>query len=320
MRFANFTIAPFRKGLWGADTDRLVAFWNRSASDLHGFFPLDRSAFAERIVRSPRFRPERLLLARNGGEIAGLVHFDTVRETPYPHAGVVAMLLVAPEYRNRGLGGALLGAALDALNGEGVPMIDGFGSWPYSPFYATLIDGSERSGVSLGCAGLLRVFEKAGFERARESLVMRCDLTAPSPPPPDSLRGRDGSLRAQKTPRRECTTWLDYVFRGWRLFDYALSDAGGRVLSRAIAGRMEGVSRLTGREEYALFGVNTPEALRGRGWATLHLRRVLDDLRAGGAERVELHVYADNEPAVRLYVKSGFVEIGRTMMLRRTRP
>lgn len=53
-----------------------------------------------------------------------------------------------------------------------------------------------------------------------------------------------------------------------------------------------------------------PEA-RGHGLGELLLRRVLDDVRAAGMERVVLEVYATNARAIALYERVGFVEDGR---------
>ena len=50
---------------------------------------------------------------------------------------------------------------------------------------------------------------------------------------------------------------------------------------------------------------------RGQGLGELFLRMVLDRiLRVPDFERIELHVYTFNEPAIRLYQKLGFVKEG----------
>ncbi|HEY0857902.1 MAG TPA: GNAT family N-acetyltransferase, partial [Albitalea sp.] len=48
---------------------------------------------------------------------------------------------------------------------------------------------------------------------------------------------------------------------------------------------------------------------RGTGAAGLLLRRVIDDARTDGLEAVELEVFAQNTPAVRLYRAHGFAEL-----------
>lgn len=309
-------IRPFRCGALSHDLEAMVTLWNRAACAAHGFYPLTLESYAQRVVNDIRFQAEGLLLATLAGEVVAALHLDVVRELPYDPCGVVEIVLVAPDHRRRGIGSALLNAALYCLRSQNVPFIDGLGCWPYSPFYATLIDGSERSGAFLSDPAMLRLFEAQEFRRGRESLVMRLDLSAALPALDEErrrLRQRSTFFRAAREEKR---SWLDFVFRGWRLFDHkALT--GGRECSHAIYGRMAGVSDYTGREVYALFGVNTPPARRSQGWATLNLHALLEALPDDGAQTVELHVHADNGPAVRLYRNLGFVEVGVTTTLRR---
>ncbi|MBI5596001.1 MAG: GNAT family N-acetyltransferase [Elusimicrobia bacterium] len=50
---------------------------------------------------------------------------------------------------------------------------------------------------------------------------------------------------------------------------------------------------------------------RGRGIGRRLLEAAVMDAFSKGIERVELEVFASNEPAIRLYLRSGFVEEGR---------
>jgi GNAT superfamily N-acetyltransferase len=56
-------------------------------------------------------------------------------------------------------------------------------------------------------------------------------------------------------------------------------------------------------------GMGVPAHARGTGAAGLLLRQVIDDARADGLDAVELEVFAQNEPAVRLYRAHGFAEL-----------
>lgn len=57
--------------------------------------------------------------------------------------------------------------------------------------------------------------------------------------------------------------------------------------------------------------VSTAAETRGAGVATGLLAQMLSELAAVGVESVFLEVAADNAPALALYVRAGFVEIGR---------
>ena len=311
----------------------LTELWNASAANCHGFHPLAPEDFRRHFHEFPNFTPGRLLLAHAGGELVGMVHYDVVDMRPYyPRAGVVSAIMVRPGARGRGFGRALLNEALARLKKSGETLIDALGAWPYSSFYVGLIDGSERAGVDCADPVALGLFAKAGFRRGRESLIMRAPM-APIPgaasmagagAAPGAALGKEMGLpprlagtRAVCRSREGETTWLDVCFRRWRAYDHALVDEEGRELAQAIYARMDGYSEHCGRELYSVYGVNTPERWRRQGFAARNLRLMQARLASLGGQEMEVHVYADNLPAVRLYESVGFKPIGRAVIMRR---
>ncbi len=99
--------------------------------------------------------------------------------------------------------------------------------------------------------------------------------------------------------------------------DHALVRQDGRILSRAIFGFMEGESRQEGRAVFSLFGVNTPFDLQRCGYAGMNLSNLMAYVKKLGGDVLELHVYADNPPALRLYESLGFRPLAETMMMHR---
>lgn len=311
----------------------LAELWNASAARCHGFHPLSPEDFRRHYREFPNFSPGRLLLAYAGGEggdPVGMVHYDVVDMRPYyPRAGVVSAIMVRPGARGRGLGRALLNEALARLEKSGETLIDALGAWPYSSFYVGLIDGSERAGVDCADPVALGLFAKAGFRRGRESLIMRAPMAPAAGAGAGAARGaaleeglppRLAGTRAVCRSRDGETTWLDVCFRRWRAYDHALVDEEGRELAQAIYARMDGYSEHCGRELYSVYGVNTPERWRRRGFAARNLRLMQARLAAQGGQEMEVHVYADNLPAVRLYESVGFKPIGRAVIMRRGAP
>lgn len=289
----------------------LVELWNSSATDWHGFFPLTPDIFAAHILGCPRFRPENLLLAEYMGNPIGWIHYDVVDQPPYEKAGVICALLIAPDHRCQGFGSKLLQEAVFRLERRGVRTLVGLGAWPYSPFYATLINGSERAGVPETDQAMVWLLEKYDFIPARKSYTMRTTLESFTQGP-----GSDEQVYYQS--RAGKNTWLDYVFRNWELFDHVLLSDSGQVLSRAIHARMNGLCEHEGKEVHAVFGVNTPSELRGHGYALRNLQFLFARLRAAGAQEAELHVYTDNASALKLYDKLGFRKLGVCIDYRRT--
>jgi predicted GNAT family acetyltransferase len=107
------------------------------------------------------------------------------------------------------------------------------------------------------------------------------------------------------------------VFRGRELWDHELVRSDGHLLSRAIFGFMEGESRHEGQAIFSIFGVNTPLDQQGRGFAGVNLSHLLAHVRGLGGETAELHVYADNQPALAVYRRLGFQPVAETMMMHR---
>ena len=83
------------------------------------------------------------------------------------------------------------------------------------------------------------------------------------------------------------------------LFQGRGNDPRGFVLSRRVL------------DEAEILTVALDASLRGRKLAAPLLRRHLDALNARGVRRVHLEVDEDNAPAVALYRRLGFTEIGR---------
>ncbi|KAA2235791.1 GNAT family N-acetyltransferase [Salinarimonas soli] len=83
------------------------------------------------------------------------------------------------------------------------------------------------------------------------------------------------------------------------LFPGRGDNPGGFVLSRRVL------------DEAEILTVALDPSLRGRRCAAPLLRRHLDALNARGVRRVHLEVDEDNQPALALYRRLGFIETGR---------
>ncbi len=286
--------------------------WNSNAAARHAYYPWTAERLFSLLTGKDGIAVGTFFTAHHipSGEMIGFVHAATVCEDAYPRAGVVEALLVDAPYRGHGAGSALLAAAAHRLESSRPRpfLLDALGAWPFGYAFNTLADGSERSGVFLSDAPLYRLFRRAGFEPVRKSIVMRADVSpaAGRPLPP----GCDIAIR-----KRSERTWLDRVFRGRELFDHDLVLEGARVLSRAIFGLMDGESRQENQAVFSLFGVNTPFDMQRKGYAGINISHLLECVRDLGGRVVELHVYADNAPALALYRSLGFRDVAETMMM-----
>jgi Acetyltransferases len=294
-----------------AELDSIASLWNANAAGRHAFFPWSGQLLQLIFTASHADRCSFLCEAAVDGRVVGFAHATYMYEYGYAPGGAVEALLVDKQYRNQGIGSRLLAMATDALERvtPRLELIDAMGAWPYGCVYTTLADGSERSGIFAEEPELKRLFSRAGFNERRPSLVMRAPTRPVEVPIPVWMQCHTGM--------RRCDTWLDNVFRSRELWDHNLVDWKGSILSRAIYGFMPGESKQEGKNIYSLFGVNTPPFSRGKGHASKNIDHLLAHVGALGGDEVEIHVYADNDPALALYAKCGFKELNRTMMMQR---
>lgn len=307
------SVRDWDRGFDAEALTELATFWNANAGDRHAFYPWTGGQLSRQLTDGVGKPLGKLLTVRSdAGELLGFTHVAQVSEDGYPAAGVLEALLVGRECRSRGIGTALLLGALSELRRfRPRPLfVDAMGAWPFGYVYNVLADGSERSGVFVTREReLYRLLRRAGFEDTRPSLVMRAETSAVGLRP---LPEGSGYYIARRTEN----TWLDRVFRGRELWDHDMARAAdGRIMSRSIFGFMEGESAREGRAIFSVFGVNTPADMRDRGYAGANLSHMISYVKELGGEAVELHVYADNEPAVRLYRGLGFRPVDGTMMM-----
>ena len=288
----------------------VASVWNNNAVGRHAFYNWTRERLTGLLTANGKPVGTLITAHAAGGDCVGFIHCNQVREDGYPFAGVVENVMVDSCHRRKGVGAELLGRGLDLIRTfrPEPAFVDALGAWPFGYAFNTLADGSERSGVFLKETDVYRLFRKAGFEPVRKSIVMRAGLlrVQPRAVPPGA-----GFYIGKRTEN----TWLDRVFRGRELWDYDMLRPDRRVVSRAIFGLMEGESRQEGKAVFSLFGVNTPRDLQGKGYAGVNLSNLMAYVRDLGGEAMELHVYADNTPALRLYSGLGFKPVAETMMM-----
>ena len=196
--------------------------------------------------------------------------------------------MVAPDARHRGIGTALLDAAVPLCRGLGVreallivprPSVAGRrlalhrGGVLHHSEHALVLTGAPSSG-SREPALILRAATAADLP-----LVLHLLDEAFGEPAPDDLSGR-------------------------------LDSSHARTVLVEVSGSAVGTLRLTRDGDSAgIYGFAIDPSWQGRGIGRAALRRACEQLRAEGARRIGLEVAVENERALGLYTSVGFAPV-----------
>jgi mycothiol synthase len=303
----------------GPDEVTEILALTHAAGDADGAYPL-----SEHVVLHLRLggdAPATHLLAKLDGHLVGYAHIDPTDEVEGPSAE----LCVHPLHRRRGLGRALVTAAIAAAehhDPQGRLRLWAHGDHP----------SANALALSLG------------FARARVLWQMRRSLFAPV----DAPRLPDGVVLRTFRPGVDDDAWLALNARafahlpdqgGWTARDLrvrlgeAWFDPGGFLVAErhsdgAMLGfhwtKVHGGHRMPGQgidhdhdpigEVYVL-GVDP--AMHGTGLGAALTMAGLRYLRGRGLDQVMLYVDETNEPAIRLYRRLGFARWSTDVCFRR---
>jgi ribosomal protein S18 acetylase RimI-like enzyme len=286
---------PYR----GADEAALLDCWRRT-------LPLDAlspEAFVRRVLLDANFDPARLLVVGDGDAILGFC-LSIIRRVPAEkggmdeHRGWITAFGVAPEARGRGIGSALLDAALAAMPGREVRIAD------YVPGY--FVPGVDVAAYAEGLAWL----QRRGFQVVSRPLAMEADLNEGPAPTSHAV----SALRRDEIPA--LLGFLDAHMPGDWLRDarQRLADLDcGRFLVTREGEAIVGYATFDG-EHFGPFGVR--EDRRGQGLGRALLAATLARMHGRGERRAWL-LWTSDEAARRVYAPLGFREWRRFAVLSR---
>lgn len=311
---------PYRPG----DERALVAAWNAALpAD-----PIDEAAFARRILADANFLPDGLRVAEapDGRGVAGFA-LALARRVPLdpsadlePDTGWITAFGVDPAWRGRGLGTALLRAAMGHLRERGCRRVE---VSPYAPGY--FWPGPDRAAHDAA----LRLLEHEGFAPLAEVVAMERSLTAFTPV------AEVGAARVRLEREGLCLRPLGPALV-WPLLEFiqrAFYPDWTRAVRASVAhGVPWGRTRLALRgdavvgfaqygaydghpDRFGPFGVDAAE--RGRGIGAVLLEDTLRAMQGAGCRAAWFLWTGEASPAGRLYRRSGFSVSRRFVLLRR---
>lgn len=306
-------IRAYRAG----DEAALMAAWNAALP----YDPVDVATFRRQVLLDPNFEPAGLHLAEVNREVAGFC-LGIVRRAPFeelglePERGWITAFGVRPEQRRRGLGAALLEAALNWFESKGRREVL---IAPYVPYY--FVPGVDEIHYEDGLQFLLRRgFEVISRPLSMDANLVRLDLSAYETRRAQlaargvtvrSLRGDEIPLLTAFLAAHMPGDWL----RSARALVAPLAD---RDTIDAVQVAIEG-DEVVGycqfeREHFGPFGVRADR--RGEGIGTVLLASALAAMRRQGLHSAWV-LWTSDETAERVYSRFGFAETRRFSVVRR---
>lgn len=317
----------FRNG----DPPALAQLWNRALPASGVARPLSAHEFDAAVVGRLDFDRHGLVVAAEddgaggAGRVVGFAHagFGPADPAGAGHRrerqlGTVAMLVTEPG-APAGLAADLLRAAEDRLRDDGAEVVYAGGQAPLDPFYRSIYGGSEFSGILDDHHAFRGAAEAAGYEPAARTVRFESDPSAPEARDPKAVLIRR-MARIDVEEDAMPAGWWEALHLGLsEITRFALrAKVDGKLLATASAWDMAGYGREGGRLMAGLYDVAVPPDLRRKGYARYLVAEVVRLLRAQGrCEVVAAQTDAANAPALALYRKLGFAEVGGSTLYRR---
>jgi GNAT superfamily N-acetyltransferase len=303
----------------------LVRFWNRVFSGRRNFIPVTERMFRERVAEKEtafeKFDPARLIVAREGSDVAGFIHVGVRPEPlcrmldpdwPGGSQGYVAFLIVEPERRRRGLGTELWHRGLFCVRNTRQVVMDGqcfnpfYGNseGPFTPFWGT----PEGVSIDWNDSATKKFLARKGFAPRFKGVQLSLDVASRSGEVDPAVR----ALRRQGYELRITADAYPELGRSSREARGILPGLTFEAVMAVHRGRIVGLISYYPMKEVrpGLFGIYEAvvvKALRGRALGKRLLEAAAGRMKAAGADHCEVLTLPELSPAAhKLYLGEGF--------------
>jgi len=304
------------------DPPAIVQLWNSSGMGRGAARAIEVHHLEGLVLAKPYFDPHGITLAEDDGRLVGFVHAgfgapaDGSRSSR--EFGVIAMLMVAPTHRRRGLGRGLVRRAEQYLRSGGSTVIYAGGIDPLDPFYLGLYGGSEMPGILQSDAAAHRLFQSLDYRPADECLVFQRELSGALPSSDRRVRSWARRVGFRMDAHPPLTDWWSACrYAALEYADFSLRlNRTGEVVARARGWEMYPLQNTWNAQAVGIVNLEVNESHRGRRLGTCLMIQILRHCRDIGLTLVEIQTMARNEPARRLYARLGFREVDRGVVYR----
>ena len=296
---------PFRN----SDPPKLVDVWHASQLGRGAAAGFSSDALDCVNLAQPYFDPRGLIVAVEGGDMAGFVHAgfgcNAVESDLSFDTGVICVIMVQPRFRRRGIGRELVLRAESYLRHSGATTILAGPSKGLDPFFYGLYGGSQPSGFLESDISAAPFFEAIGYEPCARHHVFQRDIRDQK----DPINFRLSSIRRKMQleildhPSSPSWWWMTRLGRLDSLWFRLVPKSGGAAVAGVTVLGLD--LYLPGWEErvVGLADMELGESERKQGYGQVLLIETVRRLRQELVTRVETHA-ADSDPDLIAVLKS----------------
>lgn len=298
------------------DPPLFTAIWRHRAEQLGLTYPVSPDVFEQLVFAKQYFDYAGLIFAFEDEQPIGFAHAGFgPNDKPYGIAtemGTTCLMMLKPACSEAEVSAGLLERSEQYLRDRGSKILYGGGMSPLNPFYLGLYGGSELPGVLDSDTIMRAVLESNRYREIERTRIMQVDLS----------RFESVIDRAQMQIRRQMVveSQIDAPTRTWweacTLGEFELTrfemvpKGGGPVVASVLFRSMEPTGmHITGRTA-GLIHFEVDPAYRRRGYAVFLLSEAFRQFQRQGIVTVEAQTPETNVPAVNMYQKMKFQQIG----------
>jgi ribosomal protein S18 acetylase RimI-like enzyme len=304
------------------DPPTLVALWNASVASRGAARTIEVQDLDRLVFSKPYFDPKGIILAEEDERAIGFVHagFGASDDEGQlsRNFGVIAMLVVRPEQRRRGIARELVRRAEAYLRAGGSTVIYAGSMHPLDPFYLGLYGGSELPGILKSDTAANQLFQSLGYKAVDECLVLQRNLSAPLVITDPKAKAWSRQVAFEVVPQAAPPDWWTACrYAALEFSDFVVRiKSTGRVAARARGWEMYPVQKSWGAEAVGIVDVSVEQEFRQQGVGTFLMVQILRHYRENGLKLAEVQTMARNTVACRLFQRIGFREIDRGIIYR----
>lgn len=285
--------------------------------------PMSAGLLEQFVFSKPYFEREGLIVALQDRTPVGFAHAtfgpNEQESALSTDVGTTQMLMLRSEHRDPGLADELLARSEGYLRDRGATVLYAGGIKPLNGFYLGLYGGSELPGVLDSDVPFGGACRRNGYREIDRVLVIQRDLG----------RFRLPFSREQRRLRREVLlkerycpapkSWWEVCTQGmFERLHFSLERYGTEeTLAQVWFWDIEPLSTGWGVPTCGMYDMYVSPDARRHGYATHLLSETFARLRRRGVVLIEAHVMHNNETALALYRKLGFLDVDQGAVFRK---